>query len=110
MERDRACVGGVFFPVHDPPYDRLWFPTAEGLYTVETRALPPLRPAPEVCLTAVGVGRLVTPRVAGRMHTGMPDAPRDVMIDYTALDFTAPERVGFRYELTVPVVHRSACT
>ncbi|HQL50858.1 MAG TPA: two-component regulator propeller domain-containing protein [Kiritimatiellia bacterium] len=110
LERDRACVGGVFFPVHDPPYDRLWFPTAEGLYTVETRALPPLRPAPEVCLTAVGVGRLVTPRVAGRMYTGLPDTPRDVMIDYTALDFTAPERVGFRYELTGPVVQRSAWT
>ncbi|HRR32473.1 MAG TPA: two-component regulator propeller domain-containing protein [Kiritimatiellia bacterium] len=108
--RDKACVGGVFFPVHDPHYDRLWFPTAEGLYTVETRALPPLRPAPEVRVTAVGAGRLVRPRVTDRLHTGLPDAPRDVMVGYTALDFTAPERVGFRYELKGPVVQHCAWT
>lgn len=110
LGRDTACVGGVFFPVHDPPYDRLWFPTEAGLFTVETRALPLPRPAPEVRLTTVGLGRLAVTRSVGRVVTGALDAPRDVLIDYTALDFTTPERVWFRHELTGPVAQRSGWT
>lgn len=110
LGRDTACIGGVFFPVRDPPYDRLWFPTEAGLFTVETRSLPPPRPAPDVRLTAAGLGRLAVAHAAGRLRTGALDAPRDVRIDFTALDFTAPERVWFRHELAGPVTQRSGWT
>ncbi|MDD4102783.1 MAG: two-component regulator propeller domain-containing protein [Kiritimatiellae bacterium] len=110
LDGDVACVGGVFFPVHDPPYDRLWFPTEGGLFTVETRSLPPPRPPPEVRLTSVGMGRLTVARTDGIQRVALTDAPRDVQIDYAALDFTTPERIWFRHELTGPVSQRSGWT
>lgn len=109
-----ACVGGVFFPNGEPPGDRLWFPTRGGLVTVETRALPPLRPAPVVRLTALELGRRVELRSPdGGVpvdRRGNRVDPRDVGITFTALDFSTPERVRFRYELSGPVEQQSGLT
>jgi signal transduction histidine kinase/ligand-binding sensor domain-containing protein len=109
-----ACTGGVFFPFGEAPRDRLWFPTEAGLLCVETRNLPPPRPAPEVRLTELGLGRLAEPG-ARETHPGVArlteaGSSRDVHIAYTALDFATPERVRFRYELTGPVAQRSGLT
>lgn len=109
-----ACTGGVFFPSGEPPRDRLWFPTSAGLLTVDTRSLPPLRPAPEVRLSALELGRLVsvTPS-AGRVQSSClaeRDSPRDVRVEFTALDFATPERIRFRYELAGPFAQRSGLT
>jgi len=110
----KVCTGGVFFPQGEPPRDRLWFPTAAGLLTVETRNLPQPRPAPDVCLVALALGRLakVGPLEGGVRVTPLEDAatPRDVRIEYTALDFTTTERIRFRYTLTGPVEQRSGLT
>lgn len=109
-----ACTGSVFFPSEEPPRDRLWFPTAAGLLTVETRSLPPPRPAPEVRLVSLELGRLAKCKPADRSVRCVPlgDAasPRDIRIEYTALDFTATERVRFRYTLKGPVEQRSGLT
>lgn len=110
---DGRCTGGVFFPVSDPPRDRLWFPTRAGLLAVEPRLLPPLRPAPEVRIVSVERGRRVsmeTPKgTAGPPSVESPDS-RDVRIDYAAADFAAPERVRFGYELAGPVTQRAGLT
>lgn len=108
------CTGGVFFPAGEPPRDRLWFPTRTGLVTVETREIPSPRPAPEVRLVAVELGRLAELPSTGNpvKATRLAEAgnPRDVRIEYTALDFSTPERVRFRLELSGPVTQRSGLT
>lgn len=108
------CTGGVFFPAGEPPHDRLWFPTRTELVTVETRALPPPRPAPEIRLTSIELGRLVTPHAAACAADTARFADgahlHDVRLGYTALDFSTPERVRFRFELTGPVTQRSGLT
>lgn len=113
MEQE-TCTGGVFFPSGEPPRDRLWFPTSASLATVETRELPPARPAPEVRLAAVEVGRLATLHTPGNPVTAARLAeagnPHDVRIEYTALDFSTPERVRFRFDLAGPVEQRSGLT
>jgi len=110
-----SCVGGVFFPNGEPPGDRLWFPTLGGLVTVETRLLPPIRPAPVIRLTALELGRrveLCSPPDSGVAvgRRGNAVDPRDVGIAFTALDFSTPERVRFRYELSGPVRQQSGLT
>jgi signal transduction histidine kinase/ligand-binding sensor domain-containing protein len=113
MERVE-CTGGVFFPAGEPPRDRLWFPTRAEPVTVETRNLLPARPAPEVRLTGVELGGLVTLRTGTRAvktaHLANGSNLHDVRLDYTALDFSTPERVRFRHELTGPVTQRSGLT
>ena len=109
-----VCVGGVSFPNGEPPVERLWFPTRGGLLTVEPKALPPLRPAPFVRVTKLEVGRLVALRACGgaavSASPGMAADPRDVTVGFDALDFSTPERVRFRYELSGPVQQRSGLT
>ncbi len=109
-----ACTGGVSAPSGEAPQDRLWFPTRAGLLTVDTRSLPPPRPAPEIRLVSVEGGRLVRvrPPLGKRGGNGAaePGNPRDVRVEYTALDFATPERVRFRYELTGPLEVRSGLT
>jgi len=109
-----ACMGGVFFPSGEPPGDRLWFPTRGGLVTVETRGLPPLRPAPVVRLTALDLGRRVevrSPAGGGAVdRRGNAVDSRDVGITFTALDFSTPERIRFHYELSGPVKQQSGLT
>jgi signal transduction histidine kinase len=110
-----ACTGGVFFPLGEPPRDRLWFPTGRGLFTVDTRNLPLARPAPGVRLVSLELGENVS--VDGADWSGPhaaslaePGSSRDVSIGYTALDFTTSERARFRYVLTGAVEQRSALT
>jgi len=113
MERTE-CTGGVFFPAGEPPRDRLWFPTRAGLVTVETRNMLPSRPAPEVRLAGVELGRLVALKTESRAvrtsHFANGSNLHDVRLEYTALDFSTPERVRFRHELTGPVTQRSGLT
>ncbi len=113
MEQE-ACTGGVFFPAGEPPRDRLWFPTRAGLITVDTREMPAPRPAPEIRLVSVELGRLASLLPAGKpvIATRLAEAgtPHDVRIEYTALDFATPERVRFRFELAGPVTQRSGLT
>lgn len=110
-----SCTGGVFFPLGEPPRDRLWFPTARGLYTVDTRNLPGARPAPGVRLVSFELGENVAAAASERggphvVSLAEPGSSRDVSIGYTALDFTTVERARFRYTLTGPVEQRSSLT
>ena len=113
MEQE-ACTGGVFFPAGKPPRDRLWFPTRAGLLSLKTDLLPFPRPAPKIRLTMMERGRLTEIRAPAGMGTEVrlmdQDNPRDVRVEYTALDFATPERVRFRYELAGPYAQRSDLT
>jgi len=58
-------------------------------------------------------GRLVRISKDGKVQSAPvtePDNPRDVSVQYAALDFAAPERVRFRYELSGPLHVRSGLT
>ena len=110
-----SCTGGVFFPMGEPPRDRLWFPTEKGLYTVNTRTLPASRPSPGVRLVSLEVGGNASVEISGRGLPAIesltePGNSRDVNIGYTALDFTTIERVRFRYTLSGPVSQSSSLT
>lgn len=106
-----SCTGGVFSPAEGALRNRLWFPTRGGLLSVDARMLPPLRPAPDLHVVAVAGGRLVQMRKGDRAAWSVEaDNPRDVRVEYAALDFATPERVRFRYELEGPYRVRSALT
>ncbi len=111
---EEACTGGVCFPQGEPPRDRLWFPMRSGLVTVGTRALPAARPAPEVRVCGLALGRLATRSASVPAAVGAAladaDSPRDVCVEYAAVDLTVPERVRFLYELSGPVSQRSGLT
>lgn len=108
-----TCTGGLFSPAGEPLRDRLWFPTRGGLLYVDAGSLPPSRPAPEVRLAAVEGGSLVRVHADRRAPVTKalePGNPRDVRVEFTALDFATPERVRFRYELEGPLNLRSGLT
>ena len=108
-----VCTGGVFSPAEGPLRDRLWFPARGGLLSVDTQFLPPPRPAPELRFVSVEGGRLVRVKKDGKVQATPvteSDNPRDICVEYAALDFAAPERVRFRYELSGPLHVRSGLT
>src|SRR5262249_49343762 len=75
---------------------RLWFPTLNGLTSVDPRHMPTNMLPPPVHVEQV---------IADRMAYGpsgqlaLPPLVRDLAIDYTALSLVAPEKNLFRYKL-----------
>jgi len=94
------CSGGGF-RARD---GRLWFPTLTGIAVVDPRHLTPDPPPPTVLVEEVYVSGQ---RVYGRRE--VPDGTRALLevppgtssleFVYTALSFTAPDRLRFRYQL-----------
>ncbi len=83
----------------------LWFPTAQGVVRVDPAHMPKNIVVPPVLIEEMRVDRVA--RDLGRSGDTkgreaareLPAGSRDLEIVYTALSFTAPERVRFRYEL-----------
>jgi signal transduction histidine kinase/ligand-binding sensor domain-containing protein len=74
----------------------LWFVTSDGLALVDVQHVVRNRKPPSVSIEqAIADDRpvLLTPRVALPPHTGR------LQINFTALSFTAPQKVAFRYRL-----------
>ena len=105
------CTGG-FCPAGLRTRDgRLWFSTVKGLAVVDPQNIPVNPVAPAVLLEEVWVdGTRQTPKLilqkpkaaADEVQTsGLEIAPgaRRVEFRYTALSFSAPEKVRFRYRL-----------
>lgn len=105
------CTGG-FCPAGLRTRDgRLWFSTVKGIAVVDPRNIPVNPVAPAVVLEEMWVdGIRQTPNLinqnpkaaTGEIETsGLEIAPgaRRVEFRYTALSFTAPEKVRFRYRL-----------
>lgn len=75
---------------------RLWFATDTVLQMID-----PARLAVNTLPPPVHVEQLVADRKAFSPIAGLelPSGTRDIEIDYAALSFVAPEKVGFRYRL-----------
>ena len=102
------CTGG-FCPAGLKTRDgRLWFSTVKGLAIVDPGYLPADNPPPLVVLEQVrvngqGPGATIPASLLQPVNTStnMEIGPgiRRVEFQYTALSFTAPERIRFRYQL-----------
>jgi ligand-binding sensor domain-containing protein/signal transduction histidine kinase len=105
------CTGG-FCPAGLRTRDgRLWFSTVKGLAIVDPQNIPINRMAPAVMLEEVwvdGAQKDFEPKAQSRQPKAATNLPshlivgpgmRRVEFHYTALSFTAPERVRFRYRL-----------
>ena len=79
----------------------LWVPTADGVARFDTLADATSHAAPPVHIEAVTVdGRELDPALlAGPAPVELGAGVRNLEIHYTALAFTAPSRVHFRYRL-----------
>jgi len=75
---------------------RIWFPTSKGLVSIDPAHVPYNNRAPSTF-----VEQLV---VDGRTHTAdtepaLAPGARTVQIDYAALEYSAPDRITYRYRL-----------
>jgi len=75
---------------------RLWFPTTNGLATVDPKRLPRNTLPPPVVIEQIAVnGHAVPPATLASLAPGS----RNLEFHYAALSFVAPEKVRFRYKL-----------
>jgi ligand-binding sensor domain-containing protein/signal transduction histidine kinase len=75
---------------------KLWFGAMDGLSVVDPRHLPFNKLPPPVHVEQITADRKIYDANAGLR---LPPLVRDVVIDYTALSFTDPQKVRFRYKL-----------
>jgi signal transduction histidine kinase/ligand-binding sensor domain-containing protein len=78
------------------PNGELWFPTPMGIARTNPAAVPPNRTKPPVVINRVVVDG--TPQLAASTVM-IPSGVEEVRIEYTALSYTAPHKVRFKYQL-----------
>jgi ligand-binding sensor domain-containing protein/signal transduction histidine kinase len=81
---------------------RLWFVLGDGISVLDPRHLPFNTLPPPVQIEQITADRKLrwqnlSGAAASKMH--LPALSRDLVIDYTALSFVAPEKVRFKYKL-----------
>ena len=74
----------------------LWFPTARGVVTIDPRRIAFNANPPPVVIEDVSVNRAERD---ARREVDVPPGRGDLEIRYTALSFSAPEYVRFKYKL-----------
>ena len=86
--------------------DRLWYVTSVGLAAVDPLAIRPNELPPPVAIESVRAdGKLITSDASpidadgGKIIIRCPAGTRQLEIRYTALSFSAPKQVRFRYRL-----------
>src|SRR5262249_35935126 len=77
---------------------KLWFGIWEGISVIDPAHLPFNKLPPPVAIEQITANRK-TYEVASHPNLRVPPLVRDLEIEYTALSFTAPEKVRFRYKL-----------
>jgi signal transduction histidine kinase/ligand-binding sensor domain-containing protein len=75
---------------------RIWFASYDGAAVIDPRQLPLNRVEPPVHIEQVTADDTI---YEPALPTRLPPLVRDLRIDYTALSFTSPEKVRFRYRL-----------
>ena len=88
------CNGGLWPAGAKDKDGRLWFPTQEGVAVVEPESVLGNQGSPRVVIESVDVDQ--TPANLGKPVTVASDQ-KNLEIRYTALSFTRPEQVAFRY-------------
>ncbi len=94
--RSCECNGGNQSAGCRSPDGRLWFPTMQGVVTLDPRTLGVARPAPPVVLEQVLVNR---EPIDLHQRPLLSPGKRELEFRYTALSFLTPERLRFRYML-----------
>ncbi len=94
--KDRECNGANFPPAWKDPHGRLWFPTIQGVASVDPEKLPVNSIPIEVNLEQV----VVDGRSAARSgEVVLAPGARNVEFHYAAPSFVVPGRVRYRYRL-----------
>jgi signal transduction histidine kinase/ligand-binding sensor domain-containing protein len=83
--------------------DKLWYVTREDIQLVDPHHLAFNKLSPPVHIERVTADHTLywqsLPGVSGVSNLRLPAHTRDLVIDYTALSLTAPEKVHFKYKL-----------
>jgi ligand-binding sensor domain-containing protein/signal transduction histidine kinase len=90
------CEGGSQPAGWRDKENKLWFPTANGVTMIDPDNLRSNLPAPPVFIEQIRVGKL---ELDARVPARLPPGAHEFRFHYTALSFTAPEKVRFKYKL-----------
>ncbi len=90
------CNGGLWPAGAKGPNGTLWFPTQMGLAVLDPHKIRLVNEPPKVALKNIYINH--EPQPASGSVTLRP-GQTDLQIDYTALSFTNPEQITFRYRL-----------
>ncbi len=90
------CNGGNQSAGCCAPDGHLWFPTMQGIVTLDPATLRSTWPVPPVLLEQVLVNRQP---IGLQENPTLPPGKRELEFRYTALSFLTPERLSFRYRL-----------
>ncbi|TVP42871.1 MAG: hybrid sensor histidine kinase/response regulator [Gemmatimonadales bacterium] len=95
--RNREANGGFHPAGTRGPDGRLWFPTQDGVVSVDPANSPRNSVPPPVMVERLATAERELHPSAEPLRLGAGE--RNLAIDYTALSFMAPENVRFRYRL-----------
>jgi signal transduction histidine kinase len=90
--------GGFQPAVAKTPDGRLWFPTVDGIVSVDPGNIAENKLAPPVIVEEIIMDGISHPVRAGTT-VEIPAGKRRIEFRFTALSFTAPEKVRFRHQL-----------
>ena len=94
--KSSECNGGAQPAGWKARDGRLWFPTVRGVVVLDPRQIAANDVAPQVAIEDVLVNRRLEDPAR---EIEVPPGPGDVEIHYTALSFSAPQHVRFKYKL-----------
>src|SRR3984885_5583419 len=90
------CNGGLWPAGAKDKDGRLWFPTQDGVAVVEPASVLGNQRSPRVVIESADVDQ--TPANLGKPVTVTSDQ-KNLEIQYTALSFSKPEQIAFRYKM-----------
>jgi ligand-binding sensor domain-containing protein/two-component sensor histidine kinase len=94
--RDWKCMLDARYTGREGPQNILYFPTDRGMMIVDTNRLTPNSFPPMVHIEQVLAKK---ENISISSRAAIPPNLRDIEIDYTGLNFTAPDKVRFKYML-----------
>jgi signal transduction histidine kinase len=100
--RVKALMTGYTPRVSQSADGKIWYALLHNVSVIDHRNLPRNSQAPAVHIEQVTADRKViwqNSPGAWRANFGLPPLSRDVVIDYTALSFIAPEKIRFKHKL-----------
>ncbi|HTY61241.1 MAG TPA: two-component regulator propeller domain-containing protein [Acidobacteriota bacterium] len=94
--RSRECNGGIQPSAWKSADGHLWFPTIEGIVSINPALLKQLGLSPSILMKNVSIDR---ESIDFTRFVSMPPSHGDLEFEYTGINFFAPERIRFMYKL-----------
>jgi signal transduction histidine kinase/ligand-binding sensor domain-containing protein len=94
--RSRECNGGIQPSAWKTQNGHLWFPTIEGVVSINPTFLKRQGLSSSVLLKNVSIDRQT---IDFTNYVSMPPSHGDLEFEYTGINFFAPERIHFMYKL-----------